>query len=112
MLNLFGIIITVGIYLAVMKYHRYPKVKEILDNLFWREIFFAKRNDKKIGITWFRRVVILTQFMYIFGIVGNVISFIKEQDITFLLMMVLFIIAWPLMFRAVIYIQRKVWGIH
>lgn len=112
MLNLLCFILTLGIYLVVMKYRKFPRVKEILDILFWRDIFFAKRNDKKIGITWFRRYVILAQFMYIFGIVGILISFIEEQYITFLLIMVLFIIACPLMFRAVIYIQRKVWGIH
>lgn len=112
MLNLLGFILVLSIYLAINKYNKLLKVKSILFYLFWEDIFYAERNDTKIGITWYRRAVKAGQFMYILIFVDSIIMVITERDITFIFIMLFYMIAWPLMFRAVFYIQRKLWQIH
>lgn len=105
-------ILSITFVVLVFKWDKLYKVRNKIKSLFWEDIFYSEKNRNKPGIKMFKIYIRFVQVLYLYVGIGLLITAVINLDKDFLIAGFLSMILFPLMFRLVIGVQRKLWDIN
>ncbi|MTI71588.1 MAG: hypothetical protein FH751_15180 [Firmicutes bacterium] len=105
-------VLPIIITILIFKLESLHKFRTIIRKIFWEDIFYSKHNDNKAGIKFFRFYVRIIMYVYLYFNIAIIINAILYANYQSFLILLITVIVFPLMFRLIMLLQRKLWDIH